>query len=415
MDQTISQSRDYRSGVVIIPKFQEGVYDVLNQVRKGHDIFYGQWRFVNVKVLYPFVSLNGVLESVRESLLPFSEFRVVFDQFEIKEVSSGYRLSLLPDDDSLMRNLRESMIEYFPECDDLSLAGFHITLGHFDSREECKDIIEEIQSKVDNFEAVIENIDILWSDSEHDPYTSKYQVDLGGPISVSVPDTPSSIQSFNKMPVYKFEDSEWKETAIPSENIDVESLKVITWNILFDIYDKELIHTEERYPRILELLSSIDADIIGLEEVTQKFLVMILREKWVQENYYVSESFQYGTTIKPYGQLLLSKIPYSLHVHRYSEHKKAIVGEYKINSRTLYLPLIHLTSNSGNNRTNQRRAYQLGVIYDRLCPELDIGYDTLTDVLIMGDFNISYNVEGEDIVLLQDLLDVWKVLYLACA
>jgi hypothetical protein len=44
--------------------------------------------------------------------------------------------------------------------------------------------------------------------------------------------------------------------------------------------------------------------------VTQPFLIRLMREEWVQRNYYVSDG-SLGYSLKPYyGQLILSKLPF---------------------------------------------------------------------------------------------------------
>lgn len=70
--------------------------------------------------------------------------------------------------------------------------------------------------------------------------------------------------------------------------------------------------TSKRIPAAIDVLQRANADIIGLQEVTQAFLIQLLRSPWVQQYYFVSDG-QDGLTVKPYGQLLLSKYPF----HRY--------------------------------------------------------------------------------------------------
>jgi hypothetical protein len=56
----------------------------------------------------------------------------------------------------------------------------------------------------------------------------------------------------------------------------------LTWNVLFDLYDKELIFTELRVPRLLAALRDANADIITLQEVKQYsffFFVLINHSK----------------------------------------------------------------------------------------------------------------------------------------
>ena len=71
--------------------------------------------------------------------------------------------------------------------------------------------------------------------------------------------------------MYRFKGDDWIETENTTQNLEIESLKLVTWNILFDIYDSDRIYTDERYPRLLEYLKNLDADIIGLQGLAIKY------------------------------------------------------------------------------------------------------------------------------------------------
>jgi endonuclease/exonuclease/phosphatase family metal-dependent hydrolase len=90
---------------------------------------------------------------------------------------------------------------------------------------------------------------------------------------------------------------------------------------LFDIYQPELIFSDERRLRLIEELRVLDADIIGLQEVTPKCLRELLAVPWIRAHYYASEVASEedaeSPTIYPYGQLLLSKYPFKPIFHEY--------------------------------------------------------------------------------------------------
>jgi hypothetical protein len=119
---------------------------------------------------------------------------------------------------------------------------------------------------------------------------------------------------FSSRPTFQFSSAEGKWCAVDNlilaQNNAVEKLVVVSYNILFDLYDKEKIHTENRYSLfsiivifcrmptssyecrvelLLELLKETNADVVGLIEVTQRSLMQILRNEWMQKTYYVSE------------------------------------------------------------------------------------------------------------------------------
>lgn len=169
---------------------------------------------------------------------------------------------------------------------------------------------------------------------------------------------------------------------------------MVTYNVLFDLYKKDQINTPKRIVAALKYLRDTRADIIGLEEVTQRFLIQLLREKWVQQEYYLSDSTS-GSTVKPYGQLLLSRIPFTQYVvpqeilfnfslsppttplplysirllqHKFSKMKTVIIGQFLVNDEALFVPVVHLTSDKMNTNTNIKRKQQLDVIFEYCCP-----------------------------------------------
>jgi endonuclease/exonuclease/phosphatase family metal-dependent hydrolase len=97
---------------------------------------------------------------------------------------------------------------------------------------------------------------------------------------------------FSNLPTYKydFEFESWKEAAICSRRSVTSTvqteLTIVTLNVLFDSYFEDKIHTRKRFPFILDLLQKTKADIIGLQEVTQTFLIELLRQDWVNFSFF---------------------------------------------------------------------------------------------------------------------------------
>ena len=95
-------------------------------------------------------------------------------------------------------------------------------------------------------------------------------------------------------------------------------LRLATLNVLFDKPSTEavLLH-EARFDAICAELSSLDADIIGLNEVTLRFTQKLLSLNWVRETYVVSavpgdRQCQDLAAVRgppSFGNLLLSRIP----------------------------------------------------------------------------------------------------------
>ncbi len=121
------------------------------------------------------------------------------------------------------------------------------------------------------------------------------------------------------IPISNTENEKDDNSSNNNNNIQQDRIRAITWNVLFDDFEKDRIHSHIRYPFLLDILKKSDADIICLEEVTPSFLELVLKQDWIRESYLSSDQEQ-GTTVIPYGQLLLSRLP----IHRlklYREHQ----------------------------------------------------------------------------------------------
>eukprot|EP01124_Arcella_intermedia_P034169 TRINITY_DN8421_c0_g1_i2.p1 TRINITY_DN8421_c0_g1~~TRINITY_DN8421_c0_g1_i2.p1 ORF type:complete len:825 (-),score=204.08 TRINITY_DN8421_c0_g1_i2:500-2974(-) len=247
------------------------------------------------------------------------------------------------------------------------------------------------------------------------------------------------LNRFNKLSSYKFDEEGqcWSEigSGVVDAGVEVDCLSVLSYNILFDKFDKHKIYSDARYPRILKFLENTKADVIALSEVTPKFLIDLLREDWVKKQYYVSESIA-GTSINPYGQVLVSKYPFTLLSYQFSKQKKLIFGIFKMNGRLVFVPVVHLTSDKlRSNFVLQKRINQMNIIYKKIylfesfkklekivdvtkramsLEDEDFDREELEgwcDAFVVGDFNFGDHEEGEDLIVRPEFLDVWKHLH----
>lgn len=212
-------------------------------------------------------------------------------------------------------------------------------------------------------------------------------------------DTVTSAPSFNIRPVYKYNPQGWKQNN-DSQNIKTDTLTVATFNVLFNLYETEKIQTEKRLPAIFEQLRQCEADIIAIQEATPQFLESLLSQNWMR-NYFISES-NIGDTVKPYGNLLLSRFPFTLAEHKFFGAKHVLVGTWQINDKLLHIATVHLTSNRAENAV-EKRAHQLLTLLAYL-------QNKSGDSLIVGDFNTRGNEQGE-ILTNAGYIDVWQKLH----
>ena len=214
---------------------------------------------------------------------------------------------------------------------------------------------------------------------------------------------------FQARPVYHYSSQGWQPIDQPSGEATIGALTIASFNVLCDSeallrsadrYEQERIQTAQRLPAIVEHLRRCDADIIALQEVTPPLLEVLLEQDWVH-SYAISESPE-GQTLKPYGLLLLSRLPFTLVEHQYSAHKRVLVGTWQINGRSLHLAVVHLTSNRAHNAL-EVRTHQRSVLLEYL--------KTLPgDGFIVGDFNSSRDEQEEELSQ-SGFVDVWTLLH----
>ncbi|MEW5859786.1 MAG: poly(A) polymerase [Cyanobacteriota bacterium] len=205
---------------------------------------------------------------------------------------------------------------------------------------------------------------------------------------------------FKARPVYQYGSQGWQPIDQPSGEATIGALTIASFNVLCDRYEQERIQTAQRLPAIVEHLRRCDADIIALQEVTPPLLDVLLEQDWVR-SYTISESPE-GQALKPYGLLLLSRLPFTLVEHQYSAHKRVLVGTWEINGRSLHLAVVHLTSNRAHNAL-EVRTHQRSVLLEYL--------KTLPgDGFIVGDFN-SRGDEQEEELSQSGFVDVWTLLH----
>lgn len=180
-----------------------------------------------------------------------------------------------------------------------------------------------------------------------------------------------------------------------------ESLQVVTYNVLFDLYEAEHIYSERRREACIALLRTRDADIIALQEVTPQLWAQLLATPWVQEGYYVSAGPD-AAGLVPYGQALLSRWPLALEVHAFSSQKRLLVGRLALAGRSLAVAAVHLTSNHKADALEKRRE-QLGVLTQWLIGEAG-------DALVLGDFNFGDGDENPRLAA-AGLIDAWQTVH----
>ena len=180
-----------------------------------------------------------------------------------------------------------------------------------------------------------------------------------------------------------------------------QTLRVATYNVLFDVFEAERIYTDARIPAILEVLSSLDADVIVLEEVTPRLVAALRAAAWVQTSYAMSGDEE---AVSPHGQLVLSRLPViSFAKHDFGRDKSLVVAELEVAGEPLALAAVHLSSSRAE-QARQKRASELAVAREFLSFSHDV--TGAADALICGDFNLDDEAEVRPLIA-EGFADAW--------
>ncbi|MFM9554875.1 poly(A) polymerase [Streptomyces caniscabiei] len=170
----------------------------------------------------------------------------------------------------------------------------------------------------------------------------------------------------------------WAPTRSP-RGLASASVRVLTWNTLWDRYDADLIDSARRRPLLLRALRDADVDVIALQEVEAELLALLLREPWVREGWTLGADPR-GRDVDECGLLLLSRLPVrEAAFHALGPHKAVTAVVVETGARPLVVAATHLSSDHSTDGAG-RRAAELARLAEGLA-----GLDA--DLLVLGDFN----------------------------
>ncbi|MDT0570693.1 RNA repair domain-containing protein [Streptomyces sp. DSM 3412] len=170
----------------------------------------------------------------------------------------------------------------------------------------------------------------------------------------------------------------WAPTRSP-RGVASETVRVLTWNTLWDRYDADRIDSARRRPLLLRALRDAEVDVIALQEVEPELLAMLLREPWVREDWTLGSDPR-GRDVAECGLLLLSRLPVrEAAFHALGPHKAVTAVVVEAGARPLVVAVTHLSSDHSTDGAG-RRAAELARVAEGLA-----GLDA--DLLLLGDFN----------------------------
>ncbi|MGW0658956.1 poly(A) polymerase [Streptodolium elevatio] len=159
----------------------------------------------------------------------------------------------------------------------------------------------------------------------------------------------------------------------------VSTIRVLTWNTLWDRYDSDHIATALRRPLLIDDLEGCGADVIALQEVEPALLRMLAATDWVRANYTLHLD-PAGDDVDDSGLLVLSRLAVRESAqHMLGPHKAVAAVVVETAAGPLVVASTHLTSDHTENGA-ARRLDELARIAGGFA-----GVDA--DLVLVGDFN----------------------------
>ncbi|MFJ9846269.1 RNA repair domain-containing protein [Kitasatospora sp. NPDC101155] len=158
-----------------------------------------------------------------------------------------------------------------------------------------------------------------------------------------------------------------------------DSLRVVTWNTLWDRYDADRIDTALRRPLLLAALEAADADVIALQEVEPDLVSLLLAAPWVRDGYTLGADPN-GPDVADHGLLLLSRLPVlESGRHQLGPHKAVIAVTVRTADAPLTVAAVHLSSDHSPDGPARRQS-ELATLAEGLGA-------VVGELLLLGDFN----------------------------
>lgn len=184
-------------------------------------------------------------------------------------------------------------------------------------------------------------------------------------------------------------------------------LRCATFNILHDNANSDVLFHEIRYQAICKELQSLNAHIIGLNEVTQTFLQRLLEENWVRKDYNLSVILDHPECASlaaarghgSFGNLIMSKIPFesidyvSCPNRNREFHVASVRVAGEIDGKPIFIAVASVHFQAFPWINESRRKAELHAIAAEL-KAFNRNYDSC---ILMGDFNFHREAENSSI------------------
>lgn len=187
----------------------------------------------------------------------------------------------------------------------------------------------------------------------------------------------------------------WSPADVPQPAPGPATVRVLTWNTLWDRYDSDRVFSARRRPLLLAALREADADVVALQEVDDGLLDELLRDPWIRAGYTLGVD-PAGPDVTDCGVLLLSRLPVrEAGRHSLGPHKGVAAISVDTAAGPLAVVATHLSSDHSAQGAERRQAE---------LTRLAEGLAAVTgDVVMLGDFNDG----GDTPTAMLGLADAW--------
>jgi poly(A) polymerase len=182
----------------------------------------------------------------------------------------------------------------------------------------------------------------------------------------------------------------WKYNYKNDNSENKKKLKILTYNTLFDKYDKELLYSDFRWKIQFVEFENIDADVMVLQEIRENYYNLIMKENFIQKNYFIVNNEKFMK--KNYSTIILIKKNIKIsqsHIYEFEciGGYECIITEIIINNNKLVIIGAHLRPYISMADLRQNQLLELY----KFCEEMK-----WKDRIILGDFNFELKSEKID-------------------
>jgi len=169
----------------------------------------------------------------------------------------------------------------------------------------------------------------------------EFDLDSGELGGIEAPDyssiqTPGLSHSVTTLDSYVFCDdhNRWIKYQKTNQTIKgLTELSLLSWNMWFG---KTQLDT--RIKTVINIIEELNPDVVVLLQTTPQIIQILEKSPFIRQTYYLSDID--GTTLKPYGVVLLAKFPFGMINHRplvSKSGREMLIAHLKVNKSDLWI------------------------------------------------------------------------------